>query len=129
MAPDFQLPHWEPHRWLPELLRMSGQLFLLISRATVATASSVLLMLLSIVLYRLYLHPLSRVPGPRLAAVSNVWYGYQVCTGRLLQIGKELHTKYGPIVRVGPNEVWLNSEEGFRQVYGKFDPAHPPRSH
>ncbi|TLD16085.1 uncharacterized protein PgNI_00529 [Pyricularia grisea] len=74
-------------------------------------------LVLAVALYRLFFHPLAHVPGPRLAALSNVWYGRQVCSGRMLQLGKILHRQYGPVVRVGPNEVWLNSEEGFKQVY------------
>ncbi|KAI6265620.1 hypothetical protein MCOR27_011337 [Pyricularia oryzae] len=75
------------------------------------------LLVLAVAVYRLFFHPLAHIPGPRLAALSNVWYGRQVCSGRMLQVGKILHRQYGPIVRVGPNEVWLDSEEGFRQVY------------
>ncbi|KAI7927357.1 hypothetical protein M0657_003002 [Pyricularia oryzae] len=75
------------------------------------------LLVLAVAVYRLFFHSLAHIPGPRLAALSNVWYGRQVCSGRMLQVGKILHRQYGPIVRVGPNEVWLDSEEGFRQVY------------
>lgn len=77
------------------------------------------LLVLAVAVYRLFFHPLAHIPGPRLAALSNVWYGRQVCSGRMLQVGKILHRQYGPIVRVGPNEVWLDSEEGFRQVYSE----------
>lgn len=77
------------------------------------------LVILAIAIYRLYLHPLAHIPGPRLAALSNVWQGRQVCSGRMLQVGKALHRQYGPMVRVGPNEVWFDSEEGFRRVYSE----------
>ena len=28
-------------------------------------------------LYLIYCHPLAKYPGPRIAAVTNVWYAYQ----------------------------------------------------
>lgn len=76
-------------------------------------------LLLAVAVYRLFLHPLSRIPGPRLAAVTNCWLAYHVRNGRMLQLGKTLHTKYGPAVRVGPNEVWFNTKDAFRLIYSK----------
>ncbi|ROT39091.1 cytochrome P450 76C2 [Sodiomyces alkalinus F11] len=70
-----------------------------------------------IVLYRLFLHPLASVPGPRWAAISSFWYAMQVRDGRMLVLGKTLHKKYGPVVRVAPNEVWFDSPEAFRVIY------------
>lgn len=74
----------------------------------------------SIVLYRLFLHPLANIPGPKLAAISNVWYAYHARNGRMLHLGKTLHQIYGPMVRVGPNEVWFNSKEAFSKIYSEW---------
>ncbi|GIZ44312.1 hypothetical protein CKM354_000751400 [Cercospora kikuchii] len=71
----------------------------------------------SLVIYRLFFHPLAKVPGPRLAAISNVWYAYQARNGDMLRLGKSLHRKYGPAVRVGPNEIWFDSKEAFAKIY------------
>jgi hypothetical protein len=76
-----------------------------------------------VLLHRLFLHPLSPVPGPKLAAISNVWHTFYARNGRMLEIGKTLHEKYGPAVRVGPNEVWLNSKDAFRSIYSAFLPC------
>lgn len=74
-----------------------------------------------VVVYRAFLHPLARVPGPRLAALSNIWHAREARHGRMYQLGKTLHRKYGPVVRVGPTEVWLDSKEAFRTIYRKVD--------
>lgn len=68
--------------------------------------------------YRLYIHPLASVPGPRWAAVSSVWHALHIRNGRVGQLAMTLHQKYGDAVRVGPNEVWFNSKEAFDQIYG-----------
>lgn len=82
--------------------------------------------LVAVAIYRLYLHPLSRIPGPRLAAITNCWLAYHVRNGHMLQLGKTLHTKYGPAVRIGPNEVWFNTKDAFRLIYSKPPcPAQP----
>lgn len=67
--------------------------------------------------YRAYLHPLARVPGPRLGAVTSLWYAYHVRNGHMLTLGRTLHKKYGHAVRVRPDEVWFDSEEAFRLIY------------
>ncbi|EFQ35390.1 cytochrome P450 [Colletotrichum graminicola M1.001] len=58
-------------------------------------------------IYRVYLSPLSRIPGPRLAALTY-WYEtyYEVYKGgQYFRMIDNMHGKYGPIVRITPNEV------------------------
>ena len=75
--------------------------------------------LVSLGCYRLFFHPLSRIQGPRIAALSNVWYAKHVRDGRMFTLGRTLHKAYGPVVRVGPNEVWFNSGDAFKAIYSK----------
>lgn len=84
---------------------------------TLCALLPLLLGLMAVSFYRLFLHPLSDVPGPKLAAISNVWYAYHARNGRVLELGKTLHKRYGPAVRVGPNEVWFDSKEAFKMIY------------
>ncbi len=37
----------------------------------------------------------------------------------MFELGKTLHKTYGPVVRVGPNEVWFDSVDAFKVIYGK----------
>ncbi|ODA77451.1 hypothetical protein RJ55_07080 [Drechmeria coniospora] len=99
---------------LPQLLvTVLTGLFWLTNRVYVGLG----LCLAVLVLYRLTLHPLAGVPGPRLAAVSNLWHAYQVRNGRMSVLARTLHKRYGHVVRVGPNEVWFDSKEAFDQIY------------
>jgi len=85
--------------------------------ATTMIVAVALLVSTGIILYRLFLHPLAKVPWPRLAAISNVWQAYQARNGQMLTLAKTLHRKYGHAVRVGPNEVWFDSQEAFKIIY------------
>ncbi|KAI0868666.1 cytochrome P450 [Hypoxylon argillaceum] len=64
-------------------------------------------LLLTLTLYRLYLHPLARFPCPKLAAITRLYEGYY----DLYQSGQysfkiaELHKQYGPIIRISPYEL------------------------
>ncbi|KAK4165573.1 Pisatin demethylase [Cladorrhinum sp. PSN259] len=74
---------------------------------------------IAVIIYRLHLHPLSRIPGPKLAAISNIWQARYVRGGRVRHLALTLHQQYGPLVRVGPNEIWVcDGVEGVKQVYG-----------
>lgn len=85
----------------------------------VAAIVSISVLGLTVIFYRLFLHPLSAIPGPRLAAVSNIWHAYHVRSGRMAELGKVLHQQYGPMVRIGPNEVWFDTKEAFQAIYSK----------
>jgi len=72
-----------------------------------------------VAVYRLFFHPLAKFPGPKLAAVTR-WYEayYDVyLNGQYqFQIG-ELHKKYGPIVRIRPDELHINDSSIFNELY------------
>lgn len=69
-------------------------------------------------LYRLFLHPLARVPGPKLAALTRRWQLSKISSHK--QFLQELHDRYGPVVRIGPNQVSVNSEQAFQAIYSKY---------
>ncbi|OTB01690.1 hypothetical protein M426DRAFT_75079 [Hypoxylon sp. CI-4A] len=74
---------------------------------------------LGIALYRLFWSPLARIPGPRLAALTY-WYE---CYYDLFQPAqyvfkiKDLHRKYGPIVRITPAEVSIDDPDFVDSIY------------
>jgi hypothetical protein len=52
--------------------------------------------------YRLSpLHPLAKYPGPAIAKTSKWWAAYLGGKGDLHRYGKDLHDRYGDVVRVG----------------------------
>jgi hypothetical protein len=47
--------------------------------------------------YRIYFHPLSKIPGPKLAAATHLYEFYYdiICGGKFLFQIEKLHKKYG----------------------------------
>ncbi|KAI1847118.1 hypothetical protein JX266_006993 [Neoarthrinium moseri] len=65
------------------------------------------------------MHPLSRIPGPKLAAATYLpefWYD-TVKFGRYTQQIQKMHEKYGPIVRINPHEVHCADSNFIDEVY------------
>ncbi|KAF2100311.1 cytochrome P450 [Rhizodiscina lignyota] len=69
-------------------------------------------------LYRKYLHPLRKVPGPFLASTTNLYRLAIFLRGRQHYEYHELHKKYGPLARLGPNTVILNDPAHFSDYFG-----------
>ncbi|KAH7412712.1 cytochrome P450 [Cadophora sp. MPI-SDFR-AT-0126] len=74
--------------------------------------------LLSIAFYRLFLSPLSHIPGPPLWCISRLPFAYHVCLGRITYAIASLHDKYGPVVRVAPDEISFTTPEAWNDIYG-----------
>lgn len=66
----------------------------------------------------LCLSPLSQIPGPKSYALTKWRLAYEDWKGTRTRTIHSLHLKYGPVVRVGPNEVHFNSLSAQRTIYG-----------
>ncbi|KAI3326697.1 cytochrome P450 [Xylariaceae sp. AK1471] len=66
--------------------------------------------------YNLYFHPLSRVPGPRLWAMSRIPQEFSMVRGRLHRDIRDLHEKYGDVVRVAPKALSFISPQAWTNV-------------
>ncbi|KAL9078820.1 MAG: hypothetical protein Q9157_002261 [Trypethelium eluteriae] len=82
------------------------------------------------VVYRLVLSPIAGFPGPKLAALS-FWYEFYydvIEGGRYTWKIRELHDKYGPIIRINPYEIHVDDPAFYADLYtgstGKRDKWH-----
>lgn len=81
-------------------------------------------------IYRVTFHPLAAFPGPRLAALTNL-YGasYDLLPNRsYCKQLPALHDKYGPIVRAWPNHLHIRDIDAYNEIFKigtKFD-KYPP---
>lgn len=90
-----------------------------------------LIFLASYLLYAVYRlsswHPLSRIPGPWWTGISSAWLQYHSFRGTQGKATRALHQKYGPIIRVAPNEVEIANGTALWPIYiksGGFDKSH-----
>lgn len=80
--------------------------------------------------YQLFWSPLSRFPGPKLWAVSRVPFAITMTQGRYAQTIRELHQKYGDIIRVAPDELSFSDPRAWHDIHqirssGKSFPRNP----
>lgn len=87
-----QLSSWALHPWMS--LFLASAIYLILLRA-----------------YRLFLHPLASFPGPPFAAMTHwyeLYYDFFSPGGQYLFVIREMHVKYGPVVRISPHELHVN---------------------
>ncbi|KIW87106.1 uncharacterized protein Z519_12217 [Cladophialophora bantiana CBS 173.52] len=64
------------------------------------------------------MHPLRKVPGPFLAKLTSKWLEYKDHSGVRTATLHEMHKKYGPVVRIAPNEVLFSNPAVIKKIYG-----------
>ncbi|KAL6238891.1 hypothetical protein BDW75DRAFT_227684 [Aspergillus navahoensis] len=74
-------------------------------------------LLLNRSLYRLYRHPLSSIPGPKLAACTSLWLAYHTYIGDECSTLFALHQKYGQVLRIAPNDIDIASGDAIEPIY------------
>ncbi|KAL4757590.1 cytochrome P450 [Aspergillus foveolatus] len=73
----------------------------------------------SLIIYRLYFHPLVGFPGPKLAAATR-WYEFYydvIQQGKYVYKVDQMHEKYGPIVRINPHEIVIKDADIYNQIF------------
>jgi cytochrome P450 len=70
------------------------------------------------VVYTFYYHPLSHVPGPRLAALTGWWYTLSIRLPIIKNISSPLHDEYGLVVRIQPDTVSISDPRAIDVVLG-----------
>ncbi|KAK3939384.1 cytochrome P450 [Diplogelasinospora grovesii] len=71
------------------------------------------------IIYPIFLSPLSKIPAAHpLAKVTSLWMQYQRWRHRDFDVIRDAFARKGPYVRLGPNEMVVNSIEGIQSAYG-----------
>lgn len=65
------------------------------------------------------LSPLGGIPGPFWASITNLWIVHKTRQLHRQSLDVELHKKYGPLVRIGPNIVSVGSPSVVKTIYSK----------
>jgi cytochrome P450 len=71
-----------------------------------------------LVIEPLYINPKSKIPGPKAFALTQWRLALEDYKGTRTRTIHSLHEKYGPIVRIGPDEIHCNSLNALRTIYG-----------
>jgi hypothetical protein len=72
--------------------------------------------ILTVLIKRRYFSPLSDIPGPFFASFTRLWQIVTLVQGDSVNVFYDLHQKYGPFVRVAPNEVSVNHPDAPKQL-------------
>ncbi|KAH7013966.1 cytochrome P450 [Ilyonectria destructans] len=103
-------------------MQLPSQSILLNTKPAVAVPALLPLSLFGYLLwsaiYNLFIHPLKRFPGPKSWAISRIPYTKSYLSGSAHKNFHKLHQKYGPIVRVAPDELSFTSAEAWKEIMG-----------
>lgn len=83
-----------------------------------------------LVVYRVFLSPLAKFPGRKLAAWT-MWYEFYyqaVKGGQYPWEIQKMHEEYGPIVRINPHELHINDPDYYNELYS-FKPLNKYQWH
>ena len=68
-------------------------------------------------IYRRAVSPLAKIPGPWHSHYTDLWLILQEFSSKRRTYIHALHQKYGPVVRLGPNEASFTSVEAVKEIY------------
>ncbi|KAK3670743.1 hypothetical protein LTR78_009435 [Recurvomyces mirabilis] len=69
------------------------------------------------ILYNIFLHPLRRYPGPWLWSATRLIWVISLQKGHLHNDILQLHNRYGPVVRIAPDELSYIDAQAWKDIY------------
>ncbi|KAK8118405.1 uncharacterized protein PG998_003031 [Apiospora kogelbergensis] len=112
------------HKLLPSIVALVSLVIIIFLGGLVPADNNLWLMFtqaiayfLARVIYNLKFHPLSNYPGPRLAAITDIWWAYIRTTGRYPWIVEDALKQYGDIIRIAPNELIFLTPRAAKDIY------------
>ncbi len=85
---------------------------------SISDTTQTLLYYLGKALYNVFLHPLSKFPGPPLRVCSPVLNCWDTLKGQKDWSVLALHEKYGDVVRTGPANLSFRTAQAWKDIYG-----------
>lgn len=70
-------------------------------------------------IYRITFHPLANFPGPKLRAISHLPQAISGVHGRQPFDVRDLHERYGGVVRITPNALSFITPGSWKDIYGQ----------
>lgn len=61
--------------------------------------------------------PLAKLPGPKLSILTSLLLKWHELKANRREYIHDLHVRYGPVVRVAPNEVSFTSPAAVKEIY------------
>ncbi|CAH0046015.1 unnamed protein product [Clonostachys solani] len=89
----------------------------------ILTVTPVLVLVLQYLygVFRALRSPLRHIPGPWYSPFTTLHLRYGFATGKIWKLVEQSHKTYGPIVRLGPRQVWISDKEAMKQILLKVD--------
>jgi hypothetical protein len=78
---------------------------------------------ISIGVYRVFFHPLAHIPGPIFAKLTHLWQTKSYFIGNWHSDILKVHEKYGPVVRISPDEISFVDGDALKRLYGHVKPC------
>ncbi|KAL4946724.1 hypothetical protein BDV06DRAFT_208597 [Aspergillus oleicola] len=71
---------------------------------------------LLLIIYNIALHPLAKIPGPLAWSATRLPFHYALIKGSIIHDIQFLHEKYGPVLRIAPNEVTFAHPDAYTAI-------------
>jgi hypothetical protein len=72
---------------------------------------------LALGVHRAFFASMSKLPGPWYTRFTDFYLMYREFTAQRRAYIHDLHQKFGPVIRIGPNEASFTSVEALSEIY------------